>query len=119
MAMQPHETENLKSSREGGKLLVSIRRFCLVAFLIAAPTWATVAQTQPGVPSGAAPLGWHTNTQPETGAPAGQALKLSPEAAQVAEEIGVAPLLDQLDSKRAAGSPMNLETLEARQEITE
>jgi hypothetical protein len=60
-----------------------------------------------------------TNSQKETGAPAGQALTLSPEAAQVAEEIGVAPLLAQLSSKRAAGSPMNLETLAARQEITE
>jgi hypothetical protein len=60
-----------------------------------------------------------TNSQQETGAPAGQALMLSPEAAQVAEEIGVAPLLAQLSSKRAAGSPMNLETLATRQEITE
>ena len=48
-----------------------------------------------------------------------QALRLSPEAAQVADQIGVAPLLDQLSSKRADGSPMDLQTLTVRQEITE
>jgi hypothetical protein len=84
-----------------------VRRFFLVALIIAAATWPMAGQTQ------------QTNSQQETGAPAGQALMLSPEAAQVAEEIGVAPLLAQLSSKRAAGSPMNLETLAARQEITE
>jgi hypothetical protein len=79
----------------------------VVALLIAVSTWPTAAQTQP------------SNAQPETGAPAGQVLKLSAEAAQVAEEIGVAPLLDQLSTKRAAGLPMSLESLAVRQEITE
>jgi hypothetical protein len=79
----------------------------LVAFLVAALAWPTAAQAP------------QTNTKQETGAPAGQAFQLSPEAAQVADEIGVAPFLDQLVRKRAAGSPISLESLAVRQEITE
>jgi hypothetical protein len=79
----------------------------LIAFLVAASTWPTAAQAQ------------KTNSQKETGSSAGQVLRLSPEAAQVADEIGVAALLDQLSSKRADGSPMNLQSLSVRQEITE
>ena len=33
--MQPDESEKLRNSYEGGKLLTSVRRFCLIAFLIA------------------------------------------------------------------------------------
>jgi hypothetical protein len=84
-----------------------VRRFFLVALIIAAATWPMAGQTQ------------QTNSQQETGAPAGQALTLSPEAAQVAEEIGVASLLDQLSGARAAVSGASLESLVARQEITE
>jgi hypothetical protein len=98
--MQPSVSENQI-------LLASVERFCLIAFLIAASTWPTAAQTE------------KLSTQKEPGVSAGHALKLSPEAAQIAEEIGVAPLLDQLSSKRSAGSPINLESLTARQEITE
>jgi hypothetical protein len=117
--MPTYKSENLKSGYEGGLLLASVRRSCLAAFFIAA-TWSTTAQAQPGIPSGAPPLGWkQTNSLRETGPPAAQALKLSPEAAQIADQIGVAPLLGQLISKRAAGAPMNLETLAVRQEITE
>jgi hypothetical protein len=105
--MPTYESENLKSGHEGGLLLASVKRFCLVAFFIAAATWPTAAQTQ------------LVNSQQKTGAPVGQALKLSPEAAQVADQIGVALLLNQLSSKRAAGSPLNLDTLVVRQEITE
>ena len=101
--MQPNENENHRS----GNLLASVRRFCLVAFLIAASTWPTAAQTQ------------KISSPQETRASAMRNLRLSPEATQVAEEIGVAPLLDQLASRRADGSPMNLELLAVRQEITE
>jgi hypothetical protein len=85
----------------------ALSRFCLVALLIAASTWPTAAQTE------------KLSTQKEIGGSAGQALKLSPEAAQVADKIGVAQLLDQLSRKRADGSTINVETLAARQETTE
>jgi hypothetical protein len=126
--MQPNESENLKTIHDritgtgtaseppavpvnSGQLLTSVRRFCFVAFLIAASTWPTTAQTQ------------QPNTQQETGAPASQVLRLSPEAAQVAEEIGVSPLLQRLErlpvGRRAEGSQVSLESLAVRQEITE
>jgi hypothetical protein len=85
----------------------TVSRFGLVALLIAVSTWPTAAQTQPN------------NAQPETKASTVQAPRLSPEAAQVAEEIGVASLLDQLSRARAAVSGASLESLVARQEITE
>ena len=90
---------------KSGQLLTSVRRFCLVVFLLTASTWPATAQTQ------------QINSQQETRASA--VLRLSPEAAQVADEIGVAQLLDQLNSNRAAGSPTSLESLAVRQEITE
>jgi len=105
--MQPDESEKLRNSHEGGKLLTSVRRFCLIAFLIAASTWPTTAQTK------------QIKLPQEAGASTGQVLRLSPEAAQVADEIGVAALLDQLSRKRADGSPMDLQSLTVRQEITE
>lgn len=87
------------------------RRFWLVAFLIAASTWPMAAQTQP------------SNSQQETGSSAIREFRLSPEAAQVAEEIGVAPLLIRLESlsggPSADGSRVSLESLAVRQEITE
>jgi hypothetical protein len=90
-----------------GESLASVRSFCLIAFLIAASTWPTTAQT---------PL---TNLQPETGSSEIQVRTLSSEAAQIAHQIGVAPLLDQLGRQRAAGSLTSLESLAVRQEITE
>jgi hypothetical protein len=96
---------------ESGFCNGAVRRLCLVAFLIALSTWSTTAQTQP------------VNSQPETGARAGQELRLSPEAAEVAEEIGVTPLLKRLESLPAGpsveSSRVSLESLAVRQEITE
>jgi hypothetical protein len=57
--------------------------------------------------------------QPETGSSEIQVRTLSSEAAQIADQIGVAPFLDQLGRRRAAGSPISLESLAVRQEITE
>jgi hypothetical protein len=98
---------DLRISQDSGPQIVTVSRFCLVALLLAVSTWPTKAQAQP------------CNAQQETRTSAVQTLRLSPEATQVAEEIGVAPLLNQLSTKSAAGSPMNLESLIARQEITE
>ena len=89
----------------------AISRLSLVALLIAVSTWPTAAQTQPG------------NAQPETRASAVQAFRLSPEAVQVADQIGVAPLLKRLERLPAGsavdGSSTILESLTVRQEITQ
>ena len=91
--------------------LSTVRRWCLVALLIAALTWPTAAQTP------------QTKSQQVAGASSVQALQLSPEAAQVADEIGVAPLLKRLERLQvegaAAGSTTSLESLAVRQEVTE
>src|SRR3979409_1016196 len=79
-----------------GQSLASVRSFCLIAFLIAASTWPTTAQTP------------QTNLQPETGSAAIQVRTLSSESAQIAHQIGVAPLLDQLGRQRAGGSLTSL-----------
>jgi hypothetical protein len=94
-----------------GPLYASVRPFCLIVFLIATSTWPAAAQTQ-------------TNTQQEAATPAGQVLRLSPEAVEVADQIGVAPLLKRIARLREApaaadGSSMTLESLTVRQEITE
>jgi hypothetical protein len=94
-------------SRPRQTLLASVRRLWLVAFLIAASTWPTAAQTP------------QTTSQQIAGASESQALLLSPEAAQIADEIGVAQLLARLSSNRADGSRASLESLVVRQEITE
>jgi hypothetical protein len=57
--------------------------------------------------------------QPETGSSEIQVRTLSSEATQIAHQIGVAPLLDQLGRQRAAGSLTSLASLAVRQEITE
>ena len=44
---------------------------------------------------------------------------LSPEAAQVADEIGVTSLLNKLANSRTGNSPITFEELVTRQEITE
>jgi len=87
--------------------MARVRLLGLVAFLVAASTWSAGAQTQ------------QPNSQPKTAAPESQVLQLSPEAAQVADEIGVAQLFDQLRNQRYAGSRVRLESLAVRQEITE
>src|SRR5207244_2162656 len=73
--------------------------------------WPTAAQTQT------------TNTQQEIATTRGQVFRLSPEAAQVADEIGVTPLLKRLErvsgGAPADGSQVTLESLAVRQEITE
>jgi hypothetical protein len=88
------------------KTMALVKLLCLVALLGISSILPARAQTQ------------QINSQ-EAGTSARQTLRLSTEAAQIAEEIGVAPLLDQLSSKRAAGSSINLESLAVRQEITE
>jgi hypothetical protein len=102
-----NELSSELKSRPHQTLLASVRCLCLAVFLIAASTWPTAAQTP------------QTKSQQVNGAAESQALGLSPEAAQVADEIGVAQLLGQLGSERAAGSSMSLESLAVRQEITE
>ena len=84
-----------------------LKFICQVAFLIVASTWPVFAQTQ------------QVNQRQEAGAPEGQVLRLSPEAAQVADEIDITLLIEKLKAERAAGSPTSLETLAVRQEITE
>jgi hypothetical protein len=83
------------------------RRFSLIAFLITASSWTTIGQ-----PQGA-------NSKTETRSSATQAAQLSPEAAEIADEIGVARLLKRLESQPADGSTMSLASLSIRQEITE
>jgi hypothetical protein len=91
--------------------LSTIRRLCLFAFIIAASTWPTAAQTP------------QTISQQVAGASSGQVLQQSLEAAQVADEIGVAQLLKKLEISpgglSADGSGVSLESLVVRQEITE
>lgn len=84
-----------------------VRAFCLIAYLFTASGWPASAQTQQG------------DAQQKAGAPGRFASRLSPNAVQVAHEVGVLPLLDQLSNRRAAGSGMSLESLAVRQEITE
>jgi hypothetical protein len=104
-ALRAGETPAIPVTR--GQSLASVRSFCLIAFLIAASTWPTTAQTP------------QTNLQPETGSSEIQVRTLSSEAAQIADQIGVTPLLDQLANKGAISSPHSLESLVVRQEITE
>lgn len=86
--------------------LATLRRLCLVAFLIVALTCAASAQTQP------------VSAERKTEGP-----RLSPEAAQVALEIGVAPLLERLDhfsgGLPAGDQTTRIDSLILRQEITE
>src|SRR5258706_10016933 len=62
----------------------AVRRFCLIVLLIGASTGTATGQTPP------------SKAQEKTSVSAVQSLRLSPEAAQVAEEIGVTSLVDQL-----------------------
>jgi hypothetical protein len=91
--------------------LLRTRRFCLLTVFIAAWTWPAAAQTAPN------------NSQQATAASEVEALRLSPEAAEIAAEIGVEPLLRQLEhlpaESPANGSTMSMESLAIRQEVTE
>lgn len=107
MADVDSEEEKPVQLRISNDLGHAVIRFCLVAFLTVTSAWPTLAQT-PDISSQSAMKGSATRE-----------IRLSPEAAQIAEQIGMAPLLTQLKSKRAAGSPLDLETLTVRQEITE
>ena len=86
-------------------------RLCLAALFIAAATWPAAAQTT------------RSDAPQVAGAPDPQALRLSPEAEQVADTIGVAPLLTQLKSMPGGppdeGSRVSLEAIALRQEVTE
>jgi hypothetical protein len=109
--MRTNDRANLNNHVVGGNLLASARIFCVLALLIAGLTWQTTAQTQP------------SNVQRDTGAPPGQMNRLSPEAAQVADQIGVTPLLKLLErlpgGSPAEGPRVSLESLAVRQEVTE
>lgn len=87
--------------------MARVRSSCQIAFLIASITWSTLAQTK------------QVNTQSDTAAPAAQVLRLSPEAAQVADEIDVTSLIEKLRSEQATGPAVSLQTLVIRQQITE
>lgn len=100
--MKRNQSKNRKHN-----LLSLVRWFCLIAFMMTASTWPAAAQTQT------------IASKPATAEPARNESRLSPEAAQVAEEVGVAQLLGQLSRKRADSSPINVETLAVRQEISE
>jgi hypothetical protein len=89
-----------------GGALTAVRHLGLVAFLTVALTCAASAQTQPVI------------AEQKTEGP-----QFSPEANQVAAEIGVAPLLERLHhfpQAQPAGDPATkIESLILRQEITE
>ena len=79
--------------------------FFQIALLVVASTRPAIAQNQ------------QTSAQVEARTRAESTLRLSPEAAQVADEIEVTSLLERLRS--VAGTSTSLETLVVRQEITE
>lgn len=90
-----------------------VRAVCLIAFLVfinGTPTW-TAAQTQ------------QIDSLQKPAASRNPAFNLPPETDQVADQIGVATLLERLgrlsDGSSAGGSSMSLESLTVRQEITE
>jgi len=87
--------------------MARLRLLFQIALLIAASAWPVMARTQ------------QANTRQETEAPAGRALPLSPEAAQMANEIDITCLIEKLSVEHNVGSAMSLETLALRQEITE
>ncbi len=80
---------------------------CWLVFLVSASTWPTNALAQP------------SNAGKKSGLPADRVLRLSPEAAQVADDIDVTTLLERFVNESAAGSAPSLTTLTLRQEITE
>jgi hypothetical protein len=87
--------------------MTRVRTVCQIALLITALTWPALAQTQA------------IKTPQKTEVPAVQVLPLSAEATQVADDIEVTVLIEKLRSERAAGSPMSVQTILIRQQITE
>lgn len=83
-----------------------LRFFCFIILFVAVSVWWAEAQT----PSPDSP--------PKITAPADLELRLSPEAKQTANQIGVTPLLGRLE-RVSDSSPANLESMALRQEITE
>ena len=86
--------------------MAQIKLLVLVACLLAASVCSIAAQTQ------------QSNSQAQATAVT-QRRTLSPEAAQVADEIGVTSLLNKLANSRTGKSPIPFEDLVTRQEITE
>jgi len=84
-----------------------MKHLVVVACLVAASVCSIAAQTQ------------RSNSQAEATTVVNQRLPLSPEATQVADEIGVSSLLNQLANSRTSKSPITFEDLVIRQEITE
>ena len=78
-----------------------------IAVLFAASAWPLKAQTS------------QTGVGQETAAPMRQELRLSAEATQVGDQTNITSLIERLRAGLAAGSPMTVETLALRQEITE
>lgn len=113
--IQKAELENGLSSelilRRGQLLLLGVTRFLGAAFLAAVLIWPLSAQTE------------QLKSPPETEAPVARTLQLSPEAVQIADQIGVGPLLKRLGrlpgGPSADGSRVNVESIAVRQEITE
>jgi hypothetical protein len=90
--------------------MARVKRLSLIALLFTVSTWPARPQTQLQ----------QVDSQKEAGASGPQTLRLSPEATQVAEQIGIASLLERLDRKGGVVAlPIGLESLALRQEITE
>ena len=83
------------------------RVLCWLVFLISVSSWPSRMLAQ------------QSDARRELRPKAGLLLPLSPEAAQVANDINVTILLERLGSEGVAGSPASLTTLALRQEITE
>ncbi len=87
--------------------MARVKLLCWLALIISASAWPSKALAQ------------KSNARQESELPADRVLRLSPEAAQVGDDIGVTILLERLRCESTAGSPMSLTTLALRQEITE
>lgn len=87
--------------------MARMKLLIVVACLVAASVCTVPAQTQ------------RNNSQAEATTVVQQRLSLSPEATQVADEIGVTSLLNQLASSRTSKSSITFDELVIRQEITE
>ena len=85
--------------------MARIISLCQIALLVVVSSWPAIAQNQ------------QTSAQVEARTRGESTLSLSPEAAQVADQIEVTSLLEKLTSVRGAST--TLETLVLRQEITE
>jgi hypothetical protein len=87
--------------------MARMKLLVVVTCLVTASVCPVTAQTQP------------SNSQAEATTVVRQRLPLSPEATQVADEIGITSLLNQLARIRTGEFPMSFEELVIRQQITE